>query len=499
MGARAVHTARRSVRTFGRYALHDEIASGGMGTVHLGRLVGEAGFARPVAIKRMHPHLARQEAFVRMFVDEARLAARVRHPNVLQTLDVATIQDAESSTGLTGESGGEELFVVMEYVHGAPLSYLLQQVTAAGRTVPLRIASSIANGMMLGLHAAHEATDEQGHALGIVHRDVSPQNVLVGADGTTRVLDFGVAKARNRLQASTGSGMLKGKLGYLAPEQIRGGEVTRQSDVYAAAVVVWELLTGRRLFPGDNEGQVLEQILVGWVDPPSKWDPSIPEELDQTLLRALDGQPERRFKNARELAMAIERCVPAAPAMEVGEWVERMAFELLEARAKVLARMEDTGKVESPRSVPGAVLLGEVARAEDASTTSTKRPRGKIALVALLVFVPLMALAFAMRTRTVSVAANEQPVPAPSVSAFATTAPSATIEELTPIGSSPVAAPKKPHTVKPHAKPTTAPSSVPVVPAPTTAGAAADCTPPWTWDALGRRIYKRHCLHLAPP
>lgn len=471
------------MRTVGRYALHDEIASGGMGTVHLGRLLGEGGFSRPVAIKRLHPHLARQEEFVHMFMDEARLAARIRHPNVLPTVDVVR-ED-------------EELFLVMEYVHGAPLSLLLSKTREAGRRVPLRVGSSIANGLLLGLHAAHEATDEKGRALGIVHRDVSPQNVIVGADGATRVLDFGVAKARGRLQASTGEGTLKGKLGYLAPEQLRGAEVNRSTDIYAASVVIWELLTGRRLFPGENEGHVLEQILVGYADPPSKWDPSMPEELDRAILQGLSSDPEKRFKSAREMAMAIERSVPAAPAMEVSEWVERTAFELLEGRAKSIAAIEHGQSANSESRIALEETISR-KRKEDPSSISVTRPlpttRSRRALWVLLALIPMAIVLFLIARKPPEeprVLARPVASASPSVVVELPPPPVATeVEDLTP-GQPPT----KYKPVKPKTVASPAPSPSPKA----TPSTNADCTPPYTWDALGRRIYKRHCLNLAPP
>ncbi|HEX7603641.1 MAG TPA: serine/threonine-protein kinase, partial [Polyangiaceae bacterium] len=170
----------------GRYALHAEIAAGGMATVYLGRLHGAVGFGRTVAIKRLHPHLAKDPEFVSMFLDEAHLAARVQHPNVVPTLDVVT--------------SDRELFLVLEYVRGESFSALIRAARAAGQTLPIPVVVAVVVGLLNGLHAAHEATDEQGKPLGIVHRDVSPQNVLVGADGVARVLDFGVAKAATRLQ-----------------------------------------------------------------------------------------------------------------------------------------------------------------------------------------------------------------------------------------------------------------------------------------------------------
>ena len=224
------------VRIAGRYVLCDEIAHGGMATVYVGRLVGSAGFARTVAIKRLHAAYARDPDFVSMFVDEARLAARIHHPNVVSTLDVVALEG--------------ELFLVMEYIQGESLARLERLASDRGDRIPEAMAASMIAGILHGLHAAHEARDERGEPLGIVHRDVSPQNVLVGVDGVARVLDFGIAKAAGRIQ-TTRDGQLKGKLAYMSPEQLRG-EVTRTTDVYAAGVVLWEALTGRQLFVGEN-------------------------------------------------------------------------------------------------------------------------------------------------------------------------------------------------------------------------------------------------------
>ncbi|RLB60345.1 MAG: serine/threonine protein kinase, partial [Deltaproteobacteria bacterium] len=189
-----------------------------MATVYLGRLNAAGGVGRIVAVKRLHAQFAKNPDFVRMFLDEARLATRIHHPNVVPTLDVVADEG--------------ELFVVMDYIRGESLSKLLRAVTASGDGIPIPIVSSIISGVLQGLDAAHEATDEQGQPLGIVHRDVSPQNILVGEDGMARILDFGVAKAASRLH-ETQDGQLKGKLAYMAPEQIDGA-VTKLCDLYAA-------------------------------------------------------------------------------------------------------------------------------------------------------------------------------------------------------------------------------------------------------------------------
>ena len=234
----------RPERVIGRYALYAEIAAGGMATVHLGRLIGAAGFTRLVAIKQLLKNYARDPEFVAMFVDEARLAARIRHPNVVPTLDVVAT--------------GGVLLLVLEYVQGESLSRLLHQSVLRADLPSPAIVGSILAGALHGLHAAHEAKNEKGELLELVHRDVSPQNLLVGVDGVTRVLDFGVAKAVGRLGV-TRQGVIKGKLAYMAPEQI-DGVVTRRSDVFSAGVVLWEALAGRRLFSGDNEVSIAERV-----------------------------------------------------------------------------------------------------------------------------------------------------------------------------------------------------------------------------------------------
>ncbi len=320
-------------RVLGRYALYDEIASGGMATVHIGRLLGPIGFSRTVAIKRLHPQYAKEPEFVSMFLDEARLAARIRHPNVVGTLDIVTLDG--------------ELFLVMEYVQGESLARLMRCVRDRGDHVPIPIAVAIIVGVLEGLHAAHEATDDQGDPLGIVHRDVSPQNVLVGSDGVPRVVDFGVAKAAGRVQ-NTRDGQLKGKLGYMAPEQING-IVTRATDVHAAAVVLWEMLTSRRLFHGDSDLKTFQNVFASNVAAPSTLAPGVTPALDAVVLRGLDANPSVRFASARDMARALQRATATATAPDVGDWVEALSGPNLSARARKIAAIESAGAPSSSR------------------------------------------------------------------------------------------------------------------------------------------------------
>jgi len=308
-------------QVFGRYALYDEIASGGMATVHIGRLLGPVGFSRTVAIKRLHAQFAKDPDFVSMFLDEARLAARIRHPNVIGTLDVVALEG--------------ELFLVMEYVPGESLARLWRTTFDTGRTIPLPIVSAILVGVLDGLHAAHEATDDNDEPLGIVHRDVSPHNILVGSDGIARVLDFGVAKAAGRLQ-STHNGQLKGKISYMAPEQVQG-TVDRTSDVYSASVVLWEALTGKRLFFAETQAKTLANVLYPRVEAPGKIVRSISPELDAIVMRGLDPNPAGRFASAREMGQALQRIVAPATAYDVGDWVEAIAGRTIATRATRVA------------------------------------------------------------------------------------------------------------------------------------------------------------------
>jgi eukaryotic-like serine/threonine-protein kinase len=321
---------RNEAERVGRYALGQSIAQGGMATLHLGRLVGSAGFARTVAIKRLHRHLCADPSFVEAFADEARLAARIRHPNVVPTLDVVAMEPTATTPG--------ELLLVMEYVDGDSLSALARRTK--GR-IPLPIVIAIVSEMLHGLHSAHEARSEAGEPLEIVHRDVSPQNVLVGADGVARLVDFGIARAtRGRRSDTTGDGDLKGKLAYMAPEQIRRERVTRKADIFAAGIVLWELLTGERLFAARSEGATLEKILVGWVPAPSSVVHDLPRQLDDIALRALDANPESRFATAREMAVALEDALGRALGRDVAAWVETTARETLATRRELVAKAE---------------------------------------------------------------------------------------------------------------------------------------------------------------
>jgi serine/threonine protein kinase len=264
----------------GRYVLLREVAAGGMASVVLGRMLGPAGFGKTVAIKRLHPQFAKDPEFVSMFLDEARVTSGLSHPNIVLTLDVL-------------EQPGE-LMLVMEYVHGTALSGVQRILKDKNERMPPRIAAALITGALHGLHAAHEAQDETGNRLDIVHRDVSPQNILVTSDGVAKIADFGIAKAAGQVH-STSEGVMKGKFAYMAPEQARGEAVTARTDIFAAGIVLWELLASQRLVTGTTNAERLHKILNLEAPAPSSKVPGLPVAFDAILARALARDPRDRY------------------------------------------------------------------------------------------------------------------------------------------------------------------------------------------------------------
>ncbi len=310
----------------GRYALFEQFAVGGMATVHFGRLDGAGGFSRVVAIKRLLPHLVANREFTDMLLNEARLAARVRHPNVVATLDVV------ASKG--------DVLLVLDYVEGEALSTLCRaQAKEKKDLLPVPLAIGIMQDVLHGLLAIHEATDEKGRALDLVHRDVSPPNVLVGVDGVARVLDFGIAKALQHLDDSV-SGRRMGKMGYMSPEQIRSERLTQRSDVFSAGIVLWELLAMRRLFPADQPEERMESILRGSYPRPSSLRHDLSPELDDIVMKALELSPDQRFATIREFSAALEP-LAGASRREISQWVSELAHGALAERTRMVARLEN--------------------------------------------------------------------------------------------------------------------------------------------------------------
>jgi serine/threonine protein kinase len=469
----------------GRYLLIDEIGSGGMASVHLGRLVGPAGFGRTVAIKRLHPHLGMQAEFVAMLLDEARIACRLYHPNVVQVLDILT---------------EGRLWLVLEYVHGESLSRLAKRRRERGELLDPSVAVAVVVNVLRGLHAAHEMTAEDGSALGLVHRDVSPHNVLVSSEGMAKILDFGIAKAQGRIQ-TTGEGQVKGKLAYMAPEQIENRSIDRRADIYAASVILWELLAGKRLFTAETQGELVAEVLRGGIESPRVTAPAVSEELSSVVLRGLALEPDERYGSARELADALEAACPVAAPARIAEWVTRDWPEG-ESRRKRLAEVErikpddaasDSEDTESavlvtvPKAQPVDPFgVTKPAGEDDSRIESTSRRRWiyvSVALAIAFVGIPLGWQWLAPRAPIAT-------VPPPEATTSSSASTSVVVE--TPLASS--------TTTSTAAVASAPPSAKPVVPRTTAAKPSSqpksspECEPPFTLDANGNHVWKRECF-----
>lgn len=318
----------------GRYQLCFELASGGMASVYLARAEGSPGFQKLVALKRIHPHLSKEKDYVDMFLDEAGIASRITHPNVCSVFDF-------------GEAGGE-YFIAMEYLVGEPLSRVHRRVVAnvdqrSSPLLPARMARIIAQACE-GLHAAHELRDADGESLKVVHRDVSAENLIVTYDGTTQVVDFGIAHASQRAH-HTEAGQVKGTFPYMAPEQMTAAAVDRRVDVWALGAVLWELLTHRRLFLRDTDVNTMYAVLSSEIKPPSEHRGDVPPELDEIVLKALQRNPDERWQTTRDMGRALGRVLAqqeelVGPA-ELSDWMDEL-FPEGEARKRQLMEIART-------------------------------------------------------------------------------------------------------------------------------------------------------------
>lgn len=275
----------------GRYRVVDEIGIGGMASVHLARMDGPGGFQKWVAIKKIHPHLVEDESFVQMFLDEARVAARISHPNVATVFDLGKHEDT--------------YWIAMEYLHGEPLREVMRRTEELGTAMPPEIACRVIADAAEGLHAAHELLGKNGEKLGLVHRDVTPHNLFVTYDGVTKVVDFGIAKFSSRM-SHTRAGTLKGKLAYMSPEQVHGEGIDRRTDIFALGVVLWELTTGQRLFRMESDLDTLAKVQECNVPRPSTLIRGYPVDLEKIVMKALAKNRGERFRTARELSRALQ-------------------------------------------------------------------------------------------------------------------------------------------------------------------------------------------------
>jgi serine/threonine protein kinase len=298
-----------SLEKIGRYELLAEIASGGMATVYAARATGAQGFEKLVALKRMLPEISSDIECRKMFIDEGRLAAHIRSSYVVSTFDLQQHDDGS-------------LYLVMDLVIGASLASILRG--SGGAPLPIPALTQLVQHAARGLHDAHEACSNTGEPLRIVHRDVSPQNILVGLDGSTRITDFGIAHAENRL-AKTAARELKGKMAYFSPEQAQGEPVDGRSDLFSLGIVFWESLTQRRLFKGADVRETLSAVLSAPIPDPRSLRPDISPELAAVVMRTLERDPARRYQNGLQLAEALKSAAAPAGAKEMQAPVQDFA------------------------------------------------------------------------------------------------------------------------------------------------------------------------------
>jgi serine/threonine protein kinase len=495
-----------------RYELLGELASGGMATVYLARMRRPMGFSRLVAIKCMHPQFAKDPSFVSMFMDEARLTARLRHPNIVPTLDIVA------------EDG--HLLLVMEYVEGTSLASLLRSARNANVRLPVPIACAIVHDMLLGLHEAHQAKDDDGAPLAIVHRDVSPQNVLVGLDGLSRVLDFGVAKARQNTHHSNDN-EIKGKIPYMPPEQLFGEALDHKVDVYAAGVTLWEALVCERLFDGPSETALVRKISQEPIPSPRTRLEDLPPELDAVVMRALAREANDRFESALAMAEAISNIVALPTRTEVSAWLRQF----------VTPREVPSGnKLLSPGGAdePATKLL-QILEKASMLRPSVKRPSpvtgSRPRRLATRVAVGAAAIVFAVAGVAVARVAKSESTPvhtmvAPSAEQLvnipardlasapivatpvaeddAVDAPVHTARATHPAAPPAAGAPHRPAVVVKITQPTLAIAppppiaaenpAAPVVVADATNAKSKECRIPFTIDTQGQKHYKVECL-----
>ncbi|MGE0398280.1 MAG: serine/threonine protein kinase [Kofleriaceae bacterium] len=371
---------------FGKYLIVGEIAVGGMAEVFLGVHRGPEGFQKVVVIKRVLPAFNSDPAFVQMFVDEARIAARLEHPNIVRTYEF-------------GEAEGQ-YFTTMEYLPGEDLARALDKLAFSQQQMPLHLATGIVSNVCAGLHFAHQLTDTTGRPLGLIHRDINPANVIVTYTGEVKIIDFGVAKTST---SATKSGTIKGKVAYMSPEQLLARNVDQRSDVFSAGVVLWELITGRPLFMRDNEAATMYAIMNDPIRAPSRLRPDVPRDLDHIVMRALARTPADRYDSAEEMGMDLERFLADQPKYD-GRAAARMLEDLFgstrsEAK-RAIAQTRSLGrniatvmKLRSEVHAERAELLDTPASADALAPPPAAEPAPRRTLAIVLALVMLLAIA----------------------------------------------------------------------------------------------------------
>ena len=325
---------------FGKYYLLERINVGGMAEVFKAKTVGVEGFERIVALKRILPSIAEDEEFITMFIDEAKIAVQLQHANIAQIFDLGKVDDS--------------FFIALEYVHGRDLRGIFDDLRKRGQTMPVQQVCYLIMQLCEGLDYAHNKRDAQGRDLNLVHRDVSPQNVLIGYEGEVKLIDFGIAKAAGKA-SKTQAGILKGKFGYMSPEQVRGLPIDRRSDIFALGIVLYEMLTGERLFIGETDFSTLEKVRNVEIIPPSSFNTGIPEKLERIVLKALEKNVEDRYQNAIDLHDDLQLFMHSvgqfSSRKDLSAWMKRTFAEEMPSEVGA-ADLDDVQEIDSAELIP---------------------------------------------------------------------------------------------------------------------------------------------------
>ena len=328
---------------FGKYYLLERINVGGMAEVFKAKTFGVEGFERLLAVKRILPNIAEDEEFITMFIDEAKIAVQLQHANIAQIFDLGKVD--------------ESYFIALEYVNGRDLRSIFDRMRSRGESLPIALACHVMMQVCEGLDYAHNKRDGQGRELHLIHRDISPQNVLIGYDGEVKLIDFGIAKAAGKA-STTQAGILKGKFGYMSPEQVRGLPIDKRSDIFAVGIVLYELLTGERLFVGETDFSTLEKVRNVEIVPPSSYNKKIPQELERLMMKALARDPEDRYSNAIDLHDDLQSFL-----YSIGEFYSRKDLAAWMKKTFAVEIEEDNAKIEQYRQIAAPVAAStEVSR-----------------------------------------------------------------------------------------------------------------------------------------
>jgi len=434
---------------FGQYVLLEKIATGGMAEVWKARMRGVEGFQKIVAIKKILPHLSDNQDFIEMFVDEAKLAAQLNHNNIIHIYDLGKIQSS--------------YYIAMEYIDGYDLKNILKKAQERDQPLSVEIALFIASKIAAALDYAHRKRDFEDKEMGLVHRDVSPQNVLISEEGDIKLCDFGIAKAASKA-SHTQAGALKGKLQYMSPEQAWGRNIDKRSDIFALATVLFEMLTARKLFSGDNELSILEQVREARVTPPSQYNDEVTPEIDAIVLKALQKDPANRYQTAGEMQRDLDAVLynfkPTPTSADLAIYMHRLASSVaipmhtMEAHApepfqapNELKPLKPAAAAAIPTSIAAPTPVAAIPPVAQTQTAAKKPPIVPIAIAAVVVIAAIVGYLMMRKPAATTVTPAKTPVvvntQTTTTSVAATTTVPAAPGTIAPTSTAPVIDPSK--------------------------------------------------------